>query len=98
MSDPDVRQAHLPAGASPSAVVPRTQPVAQPNKGLNRVPELVPHSDGGGARGGLTPVDPIVGDVVEPRAWATVAVVAATGGLVALDTMVNIAFPAITAS
>ena len=30
--------------------------------------------------------------------WATVAVVAATGGLVSLDTMVNIAFPAITAS
>src|SRR5262245_38123873 len=36
--------------------------------------------------------------VVERRAWATVAIVAAAGGLVSLDTMVNIAFPAITES
>jgi EmrB/QacA subfamily drug resistance transporter len=37
-------------------------------------------------------------DVVDARAWASVAVVAAAGALVSLDTMVNIAFPAITAS
>jgi EmrB/QacA subfamily drug resistance transporter len=35
---------------------------------------------------------------VENRAWATVAIVAAAGALVSLDTMVNIAFPAITES
>ena len=32
------------------------------------------------------------------RTWATVAIVAAAGALVSLDTMVNIAFPAITES
>src|SRR5215207_1145244 len=37
-------------------------------------------------------------DGVARKAWATVAIVAAAGALVALDTMVNIAFPAITAS
>ena len=41
--------------------------------------------------------DPTVVNVVDPRAWATVAVVARRR-LVSLDTMVNIAFPAITAS
>src|SRR3954466_6024595 len=35
---------------------------------------------------------------VARRAWCAVAVVAAAGTLVSLDTMVNIAFPAITAS
>jgi EmrB/QacA subfamily drug resistance transporter len=36
--------------------------------------------------------------VVARRAWVTVAIVAAAGALVSLDTMVNIAFPAITES
>jgi len=37
-------------------------------------------------------------DAISQRAWTTIAIVAAAGALVSLDTMVNIAFPAITES
>ena len=57
-----------------------------------------------GCRAGSAGTEPWMSDVtvgnapVGRRAWGTVAVVSAAGALVSLDTMVNIAFPAITES